>query len=71
LVAFQIKHLHILTALLSGALFALRGRVVLRGGRWPMTLPLRWTSCSIDTALLTTALLLPTIRPRGYSPTVG
>jgi len=61
----QIKHLHILMVLLSGALFALRGLGVLLGGRWPMLLPVRWTSYAIDTTVLTTALMLLTILPWG------
>ena len=61
----QIKHLHILMVLHSGALFALRGLGVLLGGRWPMLLPVRWTSYAIDTTLLTTALMLLTILPWG------
>lgn len=59
----QIKHLHILLALASGALFALRGAGVLAGLRWPNALPVRWTSYAIDTALLTAALMLLTILP--------
>lgn len=59
----QIKAAHIMLALLSGGLFAVRGLGVLTGGRWAMALPLRWTSYAIDTALLTAALMLLTILP--------
>lgn len=59
----QIKALHVLMVLLSGALFALRGVGVLLGGRWPLSLPVRWTSYAIDTTLLTAALMLLTILP--------
>lgn len=59
----QIKNLHILLALASGALFALRGAGVLADMRWPNALPVRWTSYTIDTALLTAALMLLTILP--------
>lgn len=59
----QIKHAHILLALLSGGLFALRGGFALAGARWPRALPMRWLSYSIDTALLTAALMLLTILP--------
>lgn len=59
----QIKAVHIMLALLSGSLFAIRGLGVLTGGRWAMALPLRWTSYAIDTALLTAALMLLTILP--------
>lgn len=59
----QIKNLHVFMVLLSGGLFALRGLGVLLGGRWPLALPLRWTSYAIDTTLLTAALMLLTILP--------
>ena len=59
----QVKHVHIACALASGALFALRGAAVLLGARWPMSLPLRWLSYAIDTALLTAALMLLTMLP--------
>lgn len=61
----QIKQFHILAALLSGGLFALRGAFALGGARWPQALPVRWLSWSIDTALLTAALMLLTILPGG------
>jgi len=59
----QIKHVHILLALLSGGLFALRGGFALAGARWPRALPVRWLSYAIDTTLLTAALMLLTILP--------
>lgn len=59
----QIRQFHIFVALLSGALFAVRGALVLGGARWPMALPVKWLSYSIDTALLTAALMLLTILP--------
>lgn len=59
----QIKQFHVFAALLSGALFALRGAFVLGGAVWPMHAPLRWLSYAIDTALLTAALMLLTILP--------
>lgn len=61
----QIKHAHIGLALVSGALFALRGAGALAGMRWPRWAPVRWTSYGIDTALLTAALMLLTILPGG------
>lgn len=61
----QIKHVHIAMALTSGALFVLRGAGVLAGMRWPHWLAVRWTSYTIDTALLTAALMLLTILPGG------
>ena len=59
----QIKAAHIGLALLSGGLFALRGAGVLAGMRWPKSLPARWLSYTIDTTLLTAALMLLTILP--------
>jgi uncharacterized membrane protein SirB2 len=61
----QIKAAHIGLAILSGALFALRGAGVLAGWRWPNTWPLRWSSYAIDTALLTAAFMLLSILPWG------
>ena len=59
----QIKQFHIFIALLSGALFTLRGAFLLGGARWPLALPVRWISYTVDTALLTAALMLVTILP--------
>ena len=59
----QIKYVHVLMVLLSGALFAMRGIGVLAGARWPQSLPVRWASYAIDTTLLTAAMMLLTILP--------
>jgi len=59
----QIRQFHIFVALLSGSLFALRGAFLLGGARWPQALPVKWLSYTIDTALLTAALMLLTILP--------
>ena len=59
----QIKHAHIGLALLSGALFAVRGALLLAGLRWPNAAPVRYLSYTIDTALLTAAMTLLTILP--------
>jgi len=59
----QIKHVHILLAVLSGAIFAVRGGCALAGMRWPQALPVKWLSYTIDTCLLTAALMLLTILP--------
>ncbi|PKM07062.1 MAG: hypothetical protein CVV14_09980 [Gammaproteobacteria bacterium HGW-Gammaproteobacteria-4] len=61
----QIKLVHLVAVLLSGALFAVRGIGVLAGQRWPLAAPLRYLSYSIDTTLLTAALMLLTILPAG------
>jgi uncharacterized membrane protein SirB2 len=59
----QIKQFHIFVALLSGTIFALRGAFVLAGASWPQALPVKWLSYTVDTALLTAALMLLTILP--------
>lgn len=59
----QIKQFHIFIALLSGAIFAIRGACTLAGATWPRALPVRWLSYAVDTALLTAALMLLTILP--------
>ncbi|UNK41638.1 SirB2 family protein [Luteimonas sp. S4-F44] len=59
----QIKHAHMDLALTSGALFALRGAALLAGMRWPKAASVRYTSYTIDTALLTAAILLLTLLP--------
>jgi uncharacterized membrane protein SirB2 len=56
----QIKLVHIAAVLASGGLFALRGALVLAGVRWAMAAPLRYLSYTIDTVLLTAALMLLT-----------
>lgn len=54
----QIKAAHIGFVLASGGLFALRGVLVQLGQRWAMSAPVRYLSYTIDTALLTSALML-------------
>ncbi|HQZ30599.1 MAG TPA: SirB2 family protein [Arenimonas sp.] len=56
----QIKAVHVAMVIASGGLFALRGAAVLAGARWAMAAPLRYLSYTIDTALLTAALMLLT-----------
>jgi uncharacterized membrane protein SirB2 len=60
----QIKLVHVAMVLASGALFALRGAGVLAGQHWPRAALVRWTSYTIDTTLLTAAMMLLTILPR-------
>lgn len=57
----EIRWVHIAAVLSSGALFALRGVAMLAGARWFMAAPLRFLSYTIDTVLLTAALMLATI----------
>jgi uncharacterized membrane protein SirB2 len=59
----QIRWVHIAAVLTSGALFSLRGLGVLVGAHWPMMGLLRYLSYSIDTVLLTAALMLATMLP--------
>lgn len=54
----QIKQAHIGFVLLSGGLFATRALLLLGGRTWANANPLRWLSWSIDTGLLTAALML-------------
>ena len=57
----EIKWVHIAAVIASGTLFALRGAGVLGGARWPMWAPLRYLTYTIDTILLTAALMLATM----------
>lgn len=57
----QIKWVHVAAVLASGALFTFRGAVMLAGAQWYMAAPLRYLSYTIDTVLLTAALMLATI----------
>jgi uncharacterized membrane protein SirB2 len=59
----QIKAVHVIAVVASGSLFLLRGLVLQLGARWAMAAPLRYLSYSIDTVLLTAALMLLTILP--------
>ncbi len=59
----QIRAFHIVCVILSGSLFALRGLGMLANARWAQAAPLRFLSYTIDTALLTAALMLLTILP--------
>ncbi len=66
LIAFypQIKWVHIAAVSTSGTLFALRGALVQAGRpRWATAAPVRYFSYSVDTVLLTAALMLLTILP--------
>jgi uncharacterized membrane protein SirB2 len=57
----QIKWVHVAAVIASGSLFALRGAGTLAGAGWPMFAPLRYLSYTIDTVLLTAALMLATL----------
>jgi uncharacterized membrane protein SirB2 len=57
----EIRWVHIAAVIASGGLFTLRGAGVLAGASWPMFAPLRYLTYTIDTVLLTAALMLATI----------
>lgn len=58
----EIRNVHIGSVLASGGLFLLRGLGVnVFNASWPMWAPVRYLSYTIDTVLLTAALMLMTI----------
>ena len=57
----QIKLVHIVAVFASGGLFFVRGLALHLGGKWAMAAPLRYLSYTIDTVLLTAALMLATM----------
>ena len=57
----EIRLVHIAAVLASGALFAMRGLALNLGATWATAAPLRYLSYTIDTVLLTAALMLMTI----------
>jgi uncharacterized membrane protein SirB2 len=57
----QIKLVHVAAVIASGVLFAGRGLAVLAGQPAALAWPWRWLSYSIDTVLLTAALMLSSI----------
>jgi uncharacterized membrane protein SirB2 len=57
----QIKLVHVASVCSSGALFLVRAAGVQLGQGWPLAAPLRYLSYSIDTVLLTSALMLMTV----------
>jgi uncharacterized membrane protein SirB2 len=57
----EIKAVHVAAVIASGLLFLLRGGAVQLGASWAMAAPLRYLSYTIDTVLLTAALMLATI----------
>ncbi len=60
----QIKWAHIAAVSCSGMLFLLRGTLVLAGrGAWARSAPVRYLSYTIDSVLLTAALMLFTMLP--------
>lgn len=66
----EIRLVHITAVMLSGGLFLLRGLALNAGADWAMVPPLRVLGHTIDTVLLTAALMLMTI-VRQYPGTDG
>jgi len=58
-----IKMVHMIAVLCSGGLFFVRGLMLLIGNKLAMAAPVRYLSYSIDTVLLTAALMLATMLP--------
>lgn len=56
-----LRHLHIGCAILSIALFVLRGGLMLADSPWQTNVVLRYLPHAVDTVLLTSALMLTTI----------
>lgn len=61
-----IKLVHLCAALTSGSFFALRVLALLVGMRWPRFAAVRYLSYTVDTVLLTAAMMLLTILPAGF-----
>jgi len=59
----QIKWVHIFAVMCSGSLFFVRGLMLLNHMKVAMAAPVRYLSYSIDTVLLTAALMLATVLP--------
>lgn len=57
----EVRLVHIWAVIASGSLFALRGLALNLGASWPKVAPLRYLSYTVDTVLLTAALMLMTI----------
>lgn len=58
----EIRWVHIASVMASGALFLIRGVALnLMGWQWALAWPLRYLSWTVDTVLLTAALMLMTI----------
>jgi uncharacterized membrane protein SirB2 len=60
----QVKWAHVAAVTASGSLFFVRGLGLQLGAGWMMAAPLRYLSYSIDTVLLTAALMLATLLQR-------
>jgi uncharacterized membrane protein SirB2 len=56
-----LRHVHIACAILTIALFVLRGGLMMANSPWQQNVVLRYLPHAIDTVLLTTALMLTTV----------
>jgi uncharacterized membrane protein SirB2 len=57
----EIRLVHIIVVLASGGLFLMRGLALFVGAGWATAAPLRYLGYTIDTVLLTAAMMLMTI----------
>lgn len=57
----EIWLVHVAAVFASGSLFLLRGIALFAGARWALAAPLQFLSYTIDTVLLTAALMLMTV----------
>lgn len=57
----EIRWVHVAAVVLSGSLFVLRATAANLGAAWAMAAPLRYLTYTVDTVLLTAALMLATI----------
>jgi uncharacterized membrane protein SirB2 len=57
----EVRLVHIVAVFASGGLFMVRGLALFAGARWALAAPLRYLSYTIDTVLLTAAIMLTTI----------
>ena len=57
----EIRNIHIGAVIVSGSLFAARGLGLILSAHWPRAVWARYLSYSVDTILLTAALMLMTI----------
>jgi uncharacterized membrane protein SirB2 len=56
-----LRHVHIACAILTIALFVLRGGLMMANSPWQQSVVLRYLPHAVDTVLLTTALMLTTV----------
>lgn len=57
----EIRWVHIAAVILSGSLFGIRGLARMAGAGWALSWPIRLLSYTIDTILLTAALMLMSV----------